>query len=220
MSENVPTRLKRLRESAGLSIRALADLLGRSGSGYAHYERPDRFKDAFLPMEFAQDLARALAPYGIDRAEVLALAGATAPPSPAPGSGAPGATGFAEDAARPWDPPRRAIADPAQLMRLLAPEALRPALFRMQRAIPALGLAAGDALIVDQKRLPAAGELALANARTDHGAVTVVGRWLPPILVTDETLGSGRVLDPASGEVALYHPILAVLRLTGRQLPS
>lgn len=115
MNENVPTRLKRLRESAGLSIRALAELLGRSGSGYAHYERPDRFKDPFLPMDLAQDLARALA------------------------------------------------------------------------------LAAGDVLIVDQKRLPDAGELALANARTDHGAVTVVGRWLPPILVTDETLAVGRV---------------------------
>lgn len=55
MNENVPTRLKRLRESAGLSIRALAELLGRSGSGYAHYERPDRFKDPFLPMDLAPD---------------------------------------------------------------------------------------------------------------------------------------------------------------------
>lgn len=218
MNENVPTRLKRLRESAGLSIRALRELLGRSGSGYAHYERPDRFKDPFLPMDLAQDLARALAPYGIDRAAVMALARTTVqPPAAGPDSRAPAASGFAEDAARPWEPPRRTIAQPEQMMRLLAPAALKPAMFRMQRAIPALALAAGDVLIVDQKRLPDAGELALANARTDHGAVTVVGRWLPPILVTDETLAVGRLLDPASGAVALYHPILAVLRLTGSQ---
>ena len=98
ISSDIPQRLKALREAAGLSIRALAERLGMSSSGYAHYETPARFKDQFLPMQLARDLVRVLAPLGIRQDQVMALAGTTDQGTTL----ARNDTGFAEDAARPW----------------------------------------------------------------------------------------------------------------------
>lgn len=206
---DIPHRLKALREAAGLSIRALAAELGMSSSGYAHYETPSRFKDAYLPMQMAQDLARILAAHGVSPDEVMALAGSAAPASARPRP----TPGFSEDAARPWVPQasRRDAVD--ALIGALAPGALNPGTFQMSRAIPELGLLRGDIVIVDRKRLPVAGEVALANARTDDGLMsTIVGRFLPPLLFTAESLTDGSIYDVTGGDVAVYHPILASFR--------
>lgn len=211
ISTDIPHRLKALREAAGLSIRALAELLGMSSSGYAHYETPARFKDQFLPMQMAHDIVKALEPYGVGADQVLALAGSARRTEPA----SPNPPGFAEDSARPWAPPalqRTAVED---VIRALAPDAQNPGTFQMTRAIPELGLLLGDILIVDRKRLPQTGEIALANAQNDAGGMTtVIGRYLPPLLFTAESLTAGRILDVTSGLVAVYHPILASFRTT------
>jgi phage repressor protein C with HTH and peptisase S24 domain len=68
-------RLKAIRERSGLSIRAMAKKVGKSPSGYLHYESPDRFKDDILPMREAEAFADALAERGIARSEVMELAG-------------------------------------------------------------------------------------------------------------------------------------------------
>ena len=68
-------RLKAIRERSGLSIRAIAKKVGKSPSGYLHYESPDRFKDDILPMREAEAIANALAERGIPRSEVMELAG-------------------------------------------------------------------------------------------------------------------------------------------------
>lgn len=209
ISSDVPQRLKALREAANLSIRAIAEMLGMSSSGYAHYETPARFKDQFLPMHMALDLARVLTPLGIRKDQIMALAGPAAQYARA---SAP-TLGFAEDAARPWSPaaPQKDAIEAA--IAALAPMAVNPGTFQMTRHIPELGYLAGDILIVDRKRLPQAGELALANAQTDHGTMcTVVGRYLPPLLFTAESLTLGRILDVTSGSVAVYHPIIASFR--------
>jgi len=207
---DTPHRLKALREAAGLSIRALADKLGMSSSGYAHYETPARFKDAYLPMQMARDIAGVLAPYGVLPDQVMALAGGGAGPTnraPVPTSG------FAEDAARPWSPPSAQRDAMDVVLRTLAPAAVNPGAFQMSRAIVELGLLRGDIIIVDRKRLPRHGELALANAQTDDGdMVTVVGRYLPPLLFTAESLTLGKILDVTTGTVAVYHPIVATFR--------
>jgi transcriptional regulator with XRE-family HTH domain len=65
-------RLKALRESAGLSIRKIADELGISSATYAHYEY--RYKEPFLPAAFALRVTEALARHGIPRDAVMALA--------------------------------------------------------------------------------------------------------------------------------------------------
>ncbi|BBU58536.1 hypothetical protein KU6B_48010 [Mameliella alba] len=64
--------MKALREKAGFSIRGIADFMGISPSGYAHYEQ--RIKEPFLPMKFAVPFSEALEKRGIPRAEVMALA--------------------------------------------------------------------------------------------------------------------------------------------------
>lgn len=68
-------RLKAIRERSGLSIRAMAERVGKSPSGYLHYESPDRFKGDILPMREAEVFADALAERGIPRSEVMELAG-------------------------------------------------------------------------------------------------------------------------------------------------
>jgi transcriptional regulator with XRE-family HTH domain len=206
---DIPLRLKALREASGLSIRALAHRLGMSSSGYAHYENPARFKDQFLPMQLTLDLARIMAPMSVSGDHVMGLAGSTAQLVPAGTEPA----GFAEDSARPWAPNAPDKAALAEAIHALAPQAMNPGTFQMARAIPELGLLAGDILIVDRKRLPEAGELAIANAQTDHGTLaTVVGRFLPPLLFTAESLTQGTILDVTTGAVAVYHPIVASFR--------
>lgn len=210
---DVPLRLKALREASGLSIRALADRLGMSSSGYAHYENPARFKDQFLPMHLARDLLRIISPLGVSADQILALAGSTAQAAPAAADPA----GFAEDSARPWSPSPPQKAALAEAIHALAPQALNPGTFQMARPIPELGLLAGDILIVDRKRLPEAGELAIANAQTDQGTLsTVIGRFLPPLLFTAESLTQGLILDVTTGAVAVYHPIVATFRTLAR----
>ncbi|WP_226562180.1 S24 family peptidase [Salipiger thiooxidans] len=70
--EELREEVKALRERAGLSVRAAANLLGMSPSGYAHYEQ--RIKEPYLPMKIAMAIAEAYEPVGISREEVLALA--------------------------------------------------------------------------------------------------------------------------------------------------
>ena len=70
---DVSSRLKELRERAGISVRKMAAESDMSHSTYQHYE--DRHKGPFLPMDKAMRFANALSPYGINEWEVLALAG-------------------------------------------------------------------------------------------------------------------------------------------------
>lgn len=205
----IPHRLKALRERAGLSVRAMADLVGMSSSGYSHYETPARFKDAFLPMRIAQDIARALEPRGIDQAQVMALAG-----SPhAAATAHQVAPGMAEDAASPWSPAPAARAAADRILHDLSPLARNPGAYQLTRDMPGLGLLRGDIIVVDRKALPGPGDLALGNARREDGRmITVIGRFLPPYLYTPESLTTGEVLDVSTGAVALYHPIVASFR--------
>ncbi|HEY2891808.1 MAG TPA: S24 family peptidase [Dongiaceae bacterium] len=77
-------RLKMLRESAGLSMRAVSEALGWTLTRYQHYE--DRYRRNFLPMEFVNQLADLFASRGVPRADVLDLAGVPREPGgePAP----------------------------------------------------------------------------------------------------------------------------------------
>lgn len=79
MAEELPVsiRLKRLREATApkLSIRSVAEALGVSASSYAFYEDPKGFKKNLLPVELATTLATLFGQHGVDRAEVLSLAG-------------------------------------------------------------------------------------------------------------------------------------------------
>ena len=70
----VARRLKQIRTRAGLSIRQVAEALHMEhGSSYQHYE--DRFKKQLLPLDLIQRLMPIFEPRGIDRADLLALAG-------------------------------------------------------------------------------------------------------------------------------------------------
>ncbi|MCA2014401.1 helix-turn-helix transcriptional regulator [Cereibacter sphaeroides] len=78
-AEDITAQVKALRERAGLSVRKLATRMGKSSSGYLHYESPDRFKGGPLPVAFARELAAALAPEGIPAEDVFRLTGLPAP---------------------------------------------------------------------------------------------------------------------------------------------
>jgi phage repressor protein C with HTH and peptisase S24 domain len=71
----VAKELKRLRERAGLSVRALADRVHLSPSSYAYYE--DEFKRRFLPIDLLKQVAPVLAEHGIPESETYRLAGIT-----------------------------------------------------------------------------------------------------------------------------------------------
>lgn len=67
----------RLRAKPKLSIRRIAEELEIPFASYAFYERPDGYKKPFLPLDFARRVAAILAGYGVDPADVMALAGLT-----------------------------------------------------------------------------------------------------------------------------------------------
>lgn len=72
-------KLKELRGRAvpKLSVRKLAEALGMPPSTYAAYEDPAKFKKPILPLNLAKQIADVLVPMGIDRSDVLQLAGLT-----------------------------------------------------------------------------------------------------------------------------------------------
>lgn len=77
VKSSVSAELKALRERAGLSVRALADIMGVPQSTYSNYE--SRYKKRHLPMDFAEALARALSGTGVQPDEIMALAGVSVP---------------------------------------------------------------------------------------------------------------------------------------------
>lgn len=64
--------LKRLRELTGMSIRQVAPLVGKSASGYAHYE--NEFKDEHLPWWLVKALIPVFKPHGVRPEQLRALA--------------------------------------------------------------------------------------------------------------------------------------------------
>ncbi|MGY0793183.1 helix-turn-helix domain-containing protein [Azospirillum argentinense] len=70
---DVPAKLKALRGKTGLSVREVAEQLGWPASTYSTYE--GRYKKTYLPPEKARPIADLFQKYGVDRNEVLVLAG-------------------------------------------------------------------------------------------------------------------------------------------------
>lgn len=78
MQENVAAKLKALRGRAGMTVRELADVIGRPPSTYASYE--DKYKKPYLPIDLVKQLlclvGRGDPP--ITEAEIYALSGVQA----------------------------------------------------------------------------------------------------------------------------------------------
>lgn len=77
--DSVNARLKSLRERAvpRLTVRGMAELLDMPSSSYAAYESELKFKKPIIPLELAKRIADVLEQRGVQRSEVLALAGVT-----------------------------------------------------------------------------------------------------------------------------------------------
>ena len=73
--------LKRLREQTGMSVRELADAIGRPTSTYASYE--NKYKKRFLPADLILALLPIFSAKGVDPAELRALGGLVDPREPA-----------------------------------------------------------------------------------------------------------------------------------------
>jgi transcriptional regulator with XRE-family HTH domain len=70
----IALQLKAIREKADVSIRTMAERVGKPASSYAHYENPKNFKAEFLPLNLARSFADALRPEGFSD-DVMRLAG-------------------------------------------------------------------------------------------------------------------------------------------------
>ncbi|QCO00495.1 XRE family transcriptional regulator (plasmid) [Azospirillum argentinense] len=70
---DIPAKLKALRGKTGLSVREVAEKLGWPASTYSTYE--GRYKKSYLPPEKARPIAELFHQYGVDRNDVLMLAG-------------------------------------------------------------------------------------------------------------------------------------------------
>jgi len=84
----IATRLKRLREQSGLSVRKLAAAINVESSRYAYFEDAVRFKKPRLELGLARQIASVLADRGVDPHEVMALAGVEPHEAAAPKSAA------------------------------------------------------------------------------------------------------------------------------------
>ena len=183
--ESVASRLKSLRVRAGLSVRKLADAMGRPPSSYVHYETEARMKGAFLPPDFAIDLADVLERHGIARREVMDLATAPEVLTNA---------GFAEDDARPFETRNpRAREDLEAAIRYLAPGAKHPTPWRAARDCMQFGILCGDLLVVEIGTPPNDGAVCLASFANEqtgevHHALRQVirGKPIAPLGRNDE----------------------------------
>jgi SOS-response transcriptional repressor LexA len=70
-------QLRALRKQSKLSSRRMADALGMAWSTYAAYEDPKKFKKPIIPIDFAERIASVVVPLGVNRSEVMLLAGLT-----------------------------------------------------------------------------------------------------------------------------------------------
>lgn len=73
-NEQINDTLRALRDSAGLTVRAVSEAIGLKQTGYQRYEDPLRFKKKYLPYEMAKKLADLYSAYGVNPKDVLALA--------------------------------------------------------------------------------------------------------------------------------------------------
>lgn len=76
-----------------MTIREMADALGKPSSSYAAYEDPKKYKKPILPFDLTKQIADILEPRGVSRTEVMQLAGL---------KGNTGATEIAEEEEELW----------------------------------------------------------------------------------------------------------------------
>ncbi|MEK7454055.1 MAG: helix-turn-helix transcriptional regulator [Pseudomonadota bacterium] len=169
----------RLRAKPKLSIRKIADALEIPHASYQFYEREDGYKKSLLPLDFARRVATVLAKYGVDPADVMALAGLTE------SEAKPEAREI--EALRPTAqfavmtvalPSEAALTDMFEsLLSLIPPEATRAEAAQiLARRLPS-GFAACGPLSLDQLTapMPAASATAQSPAR-DHRALGPMSR--------------------------------------------
>lgn len=210
-SKDIPRRLKAIRNRAKLSVRAMAERAGMSPSGYSHYETASRFKDDYLPMGVAMQIAKALENTPADPSEVIALAGATSDHKPAQTT----AAGFSEETTpyefneHPTKPD-----DPQRPFRALFGNAIvTPSTYLLHDTHHGFGLFRGDILVCEMARVPRPGELVLVtiiDEDTAHSATTV-RRYLPPYLASCDISDNPPLRMDQPGVTARY-PVIGSIR--------
>lgn len=125
-------------------------------------------------------------------------------------------TGFAEHAA-PYSLAEQPVEPGASypaLRALFGPEAMTPATYRINSDLPAFALVTGDVVVIDQSRLPIAGELALIRVIDEEHATaaTLICRYLPPFLQSGEQNPNNPPLRVDQPGVTVRHPVIGSLR--------
>lgn len=210
-TNDVPRRLKSIRERAGLSVRAMAQRVGLSSSGYSHYETASRFKDDYLPVPIAMQIASALDGTPVDPGEVMRLAGTSLTAAHPTAQ-----RGFSETQAAPFElreHPAEA-SDPHRTLRaLFGVAAATPGSFRLLTDHAGFGLLRGDVVVCDMSRVPLPGDLALVTIFDDQTAssLTSLRRYLPPFLVSCDISDKQPLRTDQSG-VTVRYPVIGSIR--------
>ncbi len=184
--------LKRLRNQAGLSVRAVAAGIGCPPSTYASYE--DKFKKLRLPLELVERLVPVLTPHGVAAAALYELAGVAIDQLPATDS---------PQLASPQPAPERPAEVGPEVL-LVPPPAGLPRDIEVQGV--ALGGDEGDfsfnGTVIDHVRRPPG----LAGARGAF-AIYVVGDSMSPRFDDGDLIfvHAGRPASPGDDVVVELH---------------
>ena len=194
--------LKRLRNQAGLSVRAVAAGIGCPPSTYASYE--DKFKKPRLPLELVERLVPVLAPHGVAAAALYELAGVAIDQLPATDSPQPASPKPASpQSASPQPAPERPAEVGPEVL-LVPPPAGLPRDIEVQGV--ALGGDEGDfsfnGTVIDHVRRPPG----LAGARGAF-AIYVVGDSMSPRFDDGDLIfvHAGRPASPGDDVVVELH---------------
>jgi hypothetical protein len=127
----------------------------------------------------------------------------------APGS----AFGFSESAVTPWQPAKLSEAALPAFLRFLAPSAHRPETWRVAQTMAAIGMLAGDVLVVDLKAAPRPGDLVLVGIDRPDQPISVIRRFAPPFLISVDPADPDPVVSlDDHATYGLRGPIVALFR--------
>lgn len=127
--------------------------------------------------------------------------------------------GFMENEARAFAPDAGSNGLKA-LLATLAPDASHPVIYVASKTVTALGIIAGDRLVVDLNETALAGEIVIARRvdPADGTAVTLIRRWIPPFLISFDPEDTDAAMRPETdGENTTWCNIVGPVVATFRQ---
>lgn len=180
---DAPTALRKIRESAGISLREAARIVGKgNASTYAHYEDRQRYKRSYIPVDIVEPLAAELEQRGIDPQLLWDLTG-----NP---SRQASASGLADVGLTKWEPSPHEDRH-SRIVAAMTDGNPNYCVFTVRdRALELRGYLPGDFVIVDVSARTPANDVAVCAQVRDWEAMrakTLLRIYTKPVLVSAST---------------------------------